>query len=484
MDRLSFETLKKLGYTGWLLAEAPEKIVQFGEGNFLRAFADHFVDEMNEKAGFNAKVVLVQPRGGHPEAADRFGEQDGLYTLILRGRENGEPVEHTRVISAASRCLDPKRDWAKLIDCAKNPALRFVISNTTEAGIAFDPACKAEDAPPSAFPAKLTLFLHERWKLGLPGVIILSCELIDHNGQELHRCVQEYVKLWGLEDAFAAWLEKENVFCSTLVDRIVTGGAKGEAPALWERFGYEDQLIDTGEVFAAWVIEGPQWIKDEFPFEKAGLPIQVVDDVTPYKQRKVRILNGAHTSMVLGAYLAGKNIVRDCMQDTAIRSFLEKTMFEEIIPTLDLPRDEVEGFAASVIDRFDNPYIDHQLLDIALNSASKWKARVMPSLTEYVKRVGKLPKRLSFSLAAFIAFYHKGERDGAAYPVRDDPWVLEFFADHKADDNAALAKAVVNDERLWDGELAKIEGLEAAVAAALDRIDEIGMYEAMKECAE
>ena len=250
--------------------------MQFGEGNFLRAFADHFIDEMNEKAGFNAKVVLVQPRDGHPEAADRFGEQDGLYTLILRGRENGEPVEHTRVISAASRCLDPKRDWAKLLDCARNPELRFVISNTTEAGIAFDPACKAEDAPLSAFSAKLTLFLHERWKLGYKGIIILSCELIDHNGQELHRCVQEYVKLWGLEDDFAAWLEKENVFCSTLVDRIVTGGAKGEAPALWEKFGYEDQLIDTGEVFTAWVIEGPQWIKEEFPFEKAGLPIQVV----------------------------------------------------------------------------------------------------------------------------------------------------------------------------------------------------------------
>ena len=359
-----------------------------------------------------------------------------------------------------------------------------MISNTTEAGIAFDPACKAEDTPPSAFPAKLTLFLHERWKLGYKGIIILSCELIDHNGQELHRCVQEYVKLWGLEADFAEWLERENVFCSTLVDRIVTGGAKGEAPALWEKFGYEDQLIDTGEVFAAWVIEGPQWIKDELPFEKAGLPIQVVDDVTPYKQRKVRILNGAHTSMVLGAYLAGKNIVRDCMQDKAIRTFLEKTMFEEIIPTLDLPRDEVEGFAASVIDRFDNPYIDHQLLDIALNSASKWKARVMPSLTEYVRRMGRLPKRISFSLAAFIAFYHKGERNGEAYPLRDDPWVLDFFAAHKEDDNKTLAKAVLNFDQLWEGALAGIDGLEETVTAALDRIDEIGMYEAMKECAE
>ena len=483
MDRLSFATLEKQGYSGYLLKDAPERVVQFGEGNFLRAFADCFVDLMNEKAGFNSKVVLVQPRGGHPEAADRFAEQDGLYTLILRGRENGQPVERRRVISAASRCLDPKRDWEKLLDCARNPELRFVISNTTEAGIAFDPACGAKDTPPSAFPAKLTVFLHERWKLGFPGVIILSCELIDHNGQELRRCVNEYVKLWTMEDGFAAWLDRENIFCSTLVDRIVTGSPKADAPRLWEELGYEDQLIDTGEVFAAWVIEGPQSIRNELPFEQAGLPIQVVDDVTPYKQRKVRILNGAHTSMVLGAYLGGKNIVRDCMQDEAIRSFLEKTMFEEIIPTLDLPKEELSSFAASVIDRFDNPYIDHQLLDIALNSASKWKARVMPSLTEYVKRTGNLPKRLTFSLAAFIAFYCRGERNGEAYPVREDQWVLDFFATHKNDDNAALAHAVVTDERLWDGALAGIEGLEAAVTAALNRIDEAGMYEAMKECA-
>ncbi len=483
MDRLSYETLQKQGYDGYLLQDAPERVFQFGEGNFLRAFVEDFIDRMNEKAGFDAKVVVCQPRGGHPEAADRFQEQDGLYTLILRGRENGEPVERRRLISCVSRCLDPKRDWAKMLECMQNPELRFIVSNTTEAGIAFDPACKADDAPPASFPAKLTAMLYERWKQGLKGFIILSCELIDHNGDELKRCVNEYVKLWGLEDAFAAWLGSENIFCSTLVDRIVTGGAKDSAPALWERFGYEDALIDTGEVFAAWVIEGPQSIKDELPFEKAGLPIQVVDDVTPYKQRKVRILNGAHTSMVLGAYLAGKNIVRDCMQDESIRAFLEKTMFEEILPTLDLPREEVESFAAAVLDRFDNPYIDHQLLDIALNSASKWKARVLPSLTEYVKRTGKLPKRLTFSLAAFVAFYAKGERDGVSYPVRDDQWVLDFFAAHKNDSNAALAKAVVNFDRLWDGALGQLPGLEEAVAAALERIDEVGMYEAMKECA-
>ena len=482
MDRLSFKALDAQGYDGYLLREAPERVLQFGEGNFLRAFVENFIDLMNEKAGFDAKVVLAQPRGGHPEAADRFGEQDGLYTLILRGRDNGEPVEQTRIISCVSRCLDPKRDWAKMLACMENPDLRFIVSNTTEAGIVFDPACKAEDAPPASFPAKLTALLYKRWKLGGKGFIILSCELIDHNGDELKRCVNEYIKRWGLEESFARWVNEENIFCSTLVDRIVTGGAKGEAAALWEKWGYEDQLIDTGEVFAAWVIEGPQSIKAELPFEQAGLPIQVVDDVTPYKQRKVRILNGAHTSMVLGGYLAGKNIVRDCMQDEVIRAFLNKAMFEEIIPTLDLPKEELEGFAASVIDRFDNPYIDHQLLSIALNSASKWKARVMPSVIGYVGRTGKLPRCLTFSLAAFIAFYHKGERNGEPYEVSDDAWVLDFFKAHQDDDCAALAHAVVNNEKLWDGELAKLPGFETAVADALSRIEAVGMYKAMEEC--
>ena len=477
MERLTYQTLEQQGYQGYLLQDAPERVLQFGEGNFLRAFAEDFIDQMNEKAGFDAKVVLVQPRGGHPESADLYTEQNGLYTLILRGRENGEAVERTRVISCASRCLDPKRDWSILLDCAKNPDLRFIVSNTTEAGIVFDPACKRDDAPPSAFPAKLTAFLHKRWTLGGKGFIILSCELIDHNGDELKKCVEQYINLWELESEFAAWVESENIFCSTLVDRIVTGGAKAEASALCEKWGYEDKLIDTGEVFAAWVIEGPQSIKDELPFEKAGLPIQVVDNVTPYKQRKVRILNGAHTSMVLGAYLAGKTIVRECMEDDVVRGFLNKTLFDEIIPTLDLPKDELTAFAGSVIDRFNNPYIDHRLTDIALNSTAKWKARVMPSLVEYVKRESKLPKCLTFSFAAYAAFYRKG---GEA--VRDDEWVLDFYKEHANDDAKAFAHAVVNNERMWDGELAAIDGFEAAVAANLERIDAVGMYEAFKEC--
>ena len=490
MEKLSYATLEKQGYDGYLLKDAPERVLQFGEGNFLRAFVDYFIDEMNEKAGFDSKVVLCQPIA--PGLAPMINEQDGLYTLFLRGRENGEKVNRKRVISCVSRCLNPYENYQGLMDCAKNPDLRFLVSNTTEAGIVFDPACKKDDAPPASFPGKLTLFLHERWKLGLKGFIILSCELIDHNGDELRRCVDKYIDLWGLEPEFKAWVEKENLFCSTLVDRIVTGYPRAEAESICQELGYQDNILDTGEVFGFWVIEGPQSIKDEFPFEKAGLPIIVVDDHTPYKQRKVRILNGAHTSMVLGAYLAGQDIVRDCMNDEVIHGFMNKTIYDEIIPTLDLPKEELTEFAAAVTERFNNPYIDHALLSISLNSTAKWKARVMPSLTEYVKRMGKLPKCITFSFAAYIAFYHtakeKGEncligrRGEGTYEIKDDQWTLDFYYDHRDDGAKAIAHAVVNHERMWDGRLAALEGFEEAVAAALERIEAVGMYEAMKEC--
>lgn len=473
MEKLSYSFLERRGYEGYLLKDAPERVLQFGEGAFLRAFAEDFIDQMNERAGFNAKVVLVQPRGGHPDTCARFAQQDGLYTLLLRGREKGEAVSRRRIISCVSRCLDPKGDWQSVLDCAQNPDLRFIISNTTEAGIVFDPACKAEDAPPSSFPGKLTLLLHRRWKLGLPGFIILACELSEHNGEELLRCVKEYISLWGLEPQFKTWVEGENLFCSTVVDRIVTGHPKGDT--ICQELGYQDDLLDTGEVFASWIIEGPQSIKEELPFEQAGLPIQVVDDHVPYKQRKVRILNGAHTGFVLAAHLAGFKIVRDCMEDQVVRGFMNKLLYDEVIPTLPLDRKDLEDFAAAVADRFNNPYIDHALLSIALNSTAKWKARVMPSLLDSAANTGKLPPCLTFSFAAYIAFY----RDS---PAQDDPWVLEFYQEHKGDSPAQLVHAVIRNERMWGGELAALEGFEEAATAALERIDRLGAYEAMKEC--
>lgn len=490
MNKLCYKTLEEQNYDGYLLKDAPERVLQFGEGNFLRAFVDYFIDVMNEKAGFNGKVVLAQPIA--PGLAGMINDQEGLYTLFLRGRENGQQVNHKRVISCVSRCLNPYENYQALLDCAKNPELRFLVSNTTEAGIVFDPACKADDAPPSSFPGKLTAFLYERWKLGLKGFIILSCELIDHNGDELKKCVGQYIDLWGMEEEFKSWVEKENIFCSTLVDRIVTGYPRAEAEGICKELGYQDNIIDTGEVFGFWVIEGPQSIKDEFPVDKAGLPIIVVDDHTPYKQRKVRILNGAHTSMVLGAYRAGQDIVRNCMEDDVIRGFMNKTIYDEIIPTLDLPAEELTDFAAAVTERFNNPYIDHALLAIALNSTAKWKARVMPSLLEYVNRKGELPKCITFSLAAYIDFYRAGKEMGDncliakrgedTYEIKDDQWVLDFYLEHKDDDAKTIAAAVVNDQRMWGDALSKLEGFEAAVAAALERIEAVGMYQAMQEC--
>ncbi|HWP50541.1 MAG TPA: tagaturonate reductase [Clostridia bacterium] len=490
MDKLNYKVLKALGFKGYLLESAPERVLQFGEGNFLRAFVDYFFDNLNEKAGFNGKVVLTQPIA--PGLADMINSQEGLYTLFLRGQEGGEKVNRKRVISCVSRCINPYQDYTALLDCAKNPDLRFLASNTTEAGIVFDADCKFDDVPPSSFPAKLTRFLYERYQLGLPGFVILSCELIDHNGDELKKCVQQYVELWGLTDSFAKWVQADNIFCSTLVDRIVTGYPRAEAEAICQELGYEDNLIDTGEVFGFWVIEGPQSIKEELPFEKAGLPVIVVDDHTPYKQRKVRILNGAHTSMVLGAYLTGQDIVRDCMKDDVIRGFMNKTIYDEIIPTLDLPKEDLNDFAAAVSERFANPYIDHALLAISLNSTAKWKARVMPSLLEYKMRTGNLPACITFSFAAYIAFYHAGSEKGKdcligtrkddSYQIKDDQWVLDFYYDHRDDDAKTLAHAVIHNEKMWGTELAELPGFEATVVAALERIEAIGMYQAMKEC--
>lgn len=490
MDRLSYKTLEDAGYEGYLLKEAPERVLQFGEGNFLRAFVDYFIDIMNEQAGFDSKVVLCQPIG--QGLADMINDQEGLYTLFLRGQENGEKVNRKRVISCVSRCLNPYNEYEEFIRCASNPDLRFIVSNTTEAGIAYDPNCRLEDAPASSFPGKLTQFLYERYNQNLPGFIILSCELIDRNGDELLKCVNKYIEQWELSEDFAKWVANENIFCSTLVDRIVPGYPRAEAASICEELGYQDNILDTAEVFGAWVIEGPQSIKDEFPVEKAGLPIIVVDDVDPYKKRKVRILNGAHTSMIMAAYIAGQNIVRDCMKDEVIRGFMNKALYDEIIPVLTgLEEKDKLDFAAAVTDRFANPFIDHELLSISLNSASKWKARVMPTVVEYYEQKQELPRVLTFSFAAFLKFYHMGEelKDGALeahrgdtqFFIKDDAWVLDAFLDLKNASDDELADAIIDNEKMWDESLKKLPGFADAVKADLALIAEKGMYEAMRE---
>ena len=496
MEQLCYETLEKAGYTGYLLKNAPERVLQCGEGNFLRAFADYWFDMANEKAGWNGKCVLVQPIAqGLTQLINR---QEGLYTLYLRGRQNGEKVDAKRVISSVSRCLNPyeKQDYDAMMDVAAGEALEYIVSNTTEAGIVYDPSCRLEDCPPASFPAKLTQVLPHRWRAGRPGVVVLSCELIDNNGKELLRCVNQYIKQWGLEEGFARWVNGDCTFCSTLVDRIVPGRIRdaAEAARLEEENGYRDALIDVGEVFGVWNIEGPEWLAEKLPFRAAGLNCPVVPDVTPYKKRKVRILNGAHTGFVPGAYLAGYDIVRDCMQDDVILGFMNRMLHEEVIPTLPLDRQDMEAFAAAVQDRFNNPFINHELMSITLNSTSKWRARNMPSLLEYAQTAGKLPPCLAMSFAAYIAFYSSDIQalteqglvcrrpKGNEYTVSDDRWVLEFYYSRRGVSDETLVHDVMTNEKMWGQDLTLVPGFEQAAAENLRRIRTEGARAAFAAC--
>ncbi len=498
MELLNYEVLEKSGYEGYVLKDAPIRVLQFGEGNFMRAFVDYFFDISNEKAGFNGKVALVQPISmGLTELVNK---QEGLYTLYLRGSENGQKVDAKRVISACDCCLNPydKADYDRMMEIAESDDLDIIASNTTEAGIAYDPACNFEDVPAASFPGKLTQVLYRRFKAGKKGVVVLSCELIDNNGKELLKCVNQYIDQWKLEEEFKNWVNNDNIFCSTLVDRIVPGRIRDpkEVEKLEAENGYHDELIDVGEIFGVWIIEGPEGLEDRLPFKKAGVNVHVVPDVMPYKHRKVRILNGAHTGFVLGAYLSGQDIVRDCMQNENIAGFMNKMLSEEVIPTLvdHLDENDLNEFAAAVKDRFNNPFVNHELMSISLNSTSKWKARNMPSFLQYIDKNGKLPVCLTMSLAAYIAFYSNDIQEltdkglvckrpaGNTYTVSDDRWALEFFYDHRNDSEEDLVKAVLGNEKMWDQDLNKIEGLTDKVVADLKMMRTEGAEKAYASC--
>ena len=498
METLNYQVLEKSGYDGYILKNAPEKVLQFGEGNFLRAFVDYWFDLANEKADWNGKCVLVQPIA--PGLAKMINEQEGLYTLYLRGSENGQKVDDKRVISSVSRCLNPyeKADYEKMMDVAASDDLEIIVSNTTEAGIVYDPACQQNDCPPSSFPAKLTQVLYHRYKAGKKGIIMLACELIDNNGKELLKCVNQYIDQWGLEDGFKKYVNEDCTFCGSLVDRIVPGRIRDpkEVAELEEKHGYADPLLDVGEVFGVWVIEGDTKLNDILPFRKAGLEdhVFVTPDMSPYKKRKVRILNGAHTGFVLGAYLAGFDIVRDCMHDETILGYMNKMLLQEVVPILPLDQDDCKKFAAAVEDRFNNPFVNHELMSISLNSTSKWRARNMPSFLEYVGKNGKLPACLTMSFAAYIAFYSNDVQEltdkglvckrakGNEYTVSDDRWVLEFYNEHKNDDVPTLVHAVMTNEQMWGQDLTKVSGFEEATVKNLTNIRENGALAAYASC--
>ena len=410
-----------------------ERIIQFGEGGFLRGFVDWMLQKVNENSDFDGSVVVVQPI--EQGMCDMLSNQDCVYTHVCRGVEGVD----TTVVDVISRCVKPYEDFAAYLALAEQAEMRFVVSNTTESGIVFSAEDKITDAPPKTFPAKVTLLLKRRFELGLPGFIFLPCELINRNGDNLKKCILQYADLWQLGDDFKNWIEKDNVFTNTLVDRINTGYPRDEDLGL----GYEDNMANTSEFFHLWVIETDFDLDKEMPFSATDLNVIITPDkLEMYRTRKVRILNGAHTSLVPYALLSGLDTVKSCLDDTIMSEHLKKCIFDEIIPTLDLPKDELLSYANSVVERFSNPYIKHYLSAIALNSVSKFKVRVLPSILEYIKRYDKMPETLLFAFAKLIEFYKTDM-------TNDDADVVAFM---KENDTAAI----LANESLWGQDLSHL----------------------------
>lgn len=471
---------------GSLRTDMPEKVIQFGEGNFLRAFVTWMVNALNAKEMFNGRVVIAQPL--KVGLAKLINDQDGLYTLMMRGLEDGVEKEYREIITCVSRGIDPYSQWDALLECARNPEMRYMFSNTTEAGIAYLDEARPRTECPASFPAKVCAFLYERFKhfngAHDKGMVILCCELIDKNAATLKKIVVKLARQWELKPEFFAWLDNSCFFVNTLVDRIVPGYPRENAGEICKELGYNDQLLDTCELFHLWVVEGPAHLAEELPFHKLGLNVIWTDDMTPYRTRKVRMLNGAHTSCSLGAFLSGLDTVGGMMSDEVFAKSVRHVLLDEILPNV--PGDPVsnEKFALSILDRFSNPHIRHELISISLNSVSKWKVRVLPSLKDYVARREALPPILTYSLAALIAFYNgvgaaepelRGTRNGKSYSIKDGMDELAFFekrwhAFRHNHDLRVLVGTILANEALWGEDLTLIPGMTDFITAQLQSI--------------
>ena len=435
-----------------------ETVLQFGTGNFLRGFADYFIDALNKQGLYDGKIVVVSPTNS--KAVEKINAQKGRYNLILRGIENGEEISSINEINSISCAVNPYADFDGFLSLAKNHDLHFIVSNTTEAGISFDDTCKITDKPADSFPAKLTQFLYKRYKNNLNGFVILACELIDNNGKELEKCVLKYAEKWELGKDFITWIKSENTFCNTLVDRIVTGYPKDEAEQIFDEIGYRDYLLDTAEPYHLWVIEGD--FEDELPFQKAGFNVIWTDNVAPYKKMKVRILNGSHTSLVFPSLLCGVETVGESLKDEQLNAFLNTCLFDYILPMLD-NTDEIKSFANAVLERFSNPYIRHLWKSISLNSVSKFTARVLPTVNDYIDKKNLMPKPLVFSLACLIEYYKANE-------VTDSEYAVDYIKNNDI-------KSILSNTDLWGQDLS---GMLDTVNESLERIHRDGIREAIK----
>lgn len=455
----------------------PIKIVQFGEGNFLRAFIDYAFQELNKAVGLNIGIAVVQPidRG----LIKILNEQDGLYTLFMKGLKKDQEIQDIELISNIVKGVDPYTDFNDYLSLAREESLEFIISNTTEAGISYVSSDTPEMQPPSSFPAKLTVLLYERFKHfngdKSKGLTIIPCELINHNSETLKEIILQYISDWNLDNEFKNWILENNSFHSTLVDRIVPGYPKDDIEAYKAQLEYSDNLIVTAEVFLLWVIEGGDDLKAKLPFEKTKLDIKIVDDMQPYRTRKVRILNGAHTAMVPFSILYGNKTVKQSVDDSFTGPFIQKAVFNEIIDTLDMNRDELNSFADEIFDRFRNPFIIHNLSSIALNSISKFQVRVLPSLLGYVNIHNKLPTNLTYAFASLLRFY-KGTWNGENLPVQDSEDIVATFKNiWKLNNYSDIANRALSIKAYWGEDLTEVKNLSEAVALALEEIDKNGI---------
>ncbi len=478
-----------------------ESILQFGEGNFLRAFVDWQVDVANEKTDFNSNVVIVQPLANG--LSQMINDQKGLYTTITRGIRDDKVVEDYRKITSVSRCINVYDEFDKYMELSKSEDLKFVVSNTTESGISYLENCKLEDAPAASFPAKVTQFLFSRYnyfdKKG-HGLTFIPCELIDKNGDNLKAIIIQYAKEWKLGDDFISWIKEECTFTNSLVDRIVTGYPRKEADQICEKIGYKDNLLDTAELFHLWVIETDKdvnTLKEALPLDKAGLNVVFTDDMSFYRTRKVRILNGTHTLMVLAAHLYGITTVDEALNDETVYKFIKEGLFDEIIESMDGDKEMLLDYASDVLTRFKNPFLNHQVLAISLNSTSKFKTRDLPSLLSYVEKNNKVPQALSFSIASLIRFYKgsgienrsmKGFYNNSEYLIKDDESVLEFFEtlykendETKENSRKIIVNKVLSNSKWWGQDLTQIDSLEESVLKHFDSICEKGMKTALNE---
>jgi len=461
--------------------------MQFGGGNFLRAFVDWMVQVLNEETDFNGGIVVVKPTARGDYKA--LKSQDGLFTVVLDGIKKGELIAEKKVVDCVQEIVNPYAEWQNYLELAENPDIRFIVSNTTEAGIKFNAEDKLDDNPPKEFPGKLTRWLHHRFKHfkgdSAKGCILLPCELIVDNGLALKETILKYTDHWELEGKFKSWIQDSNHFCSTLVDRIVSGYPSERASEIFAEIGFEDDLVVAGEYYHSWVIQGNEIVSEELPFNKTDLNVEFVDDLAPYREMKVRILNGAHTSMVPVGYLSGIRFVKEAMDDNEVSSFVESLLEDEAAKTLNFSESVKQKFIADVLDRFRNPLLKHQLISISLNSTSKFVARLLPTLKDYKGLSGLLPKRIVFGLSALIRFY-KGEFDGEPIELKDDKTVIEFFgstyAKVDAEDISLLEaiELILGNVNIWSEDLSRIEGLDDMVFKNIQNIESKGIKESLK----